>query len=75
MAAEAGLSVDGEGFRRLMKEQKDRAKADARAKKLVTPMLVSTAKFWIQPVPQISLVMLIRQARQRFLQLWWMAKP
>jgi alanyl-tRNA synthetase len=33
MAAEAGLSVDGEGFRRLMKEQKDRAKADARAKK------------------------------------------
>jgi len=33
MAAEAGLSVDGEGFRRLMKEQKDRAKADARTKK------------------------------------------
>ena len=33
MAAEAGLTVDGEGFRRLMKEQKDRAKADARAKK------------------------------------------
>jgi alanyl-tRNA synthetase len=34
MAAEQGLSVDEEGFRRLMKEQRDRAKADARAKKL-----------------------------------------
>ena len=33
MAAEQGLSVDEEGFRKLMKEQKDRAKADARAKK------------------------------------------
>ena len=33
MASEHGLSVDEEGFRRLMKEQKDRAKADARAKK------------------------------------------
>ena len=33
MAAEQGLSVDEDGFRRLMKEQKDRAKADARAKK------------------------------------------
>ena len=33
MASEAGLSVDEDGFRRLMKEQKDRAKADARAKK------------------------------------------
>ena len=33
MASEQGLSVDEEGFRRLMKEQKDRAKADARAKK------------------------------------------
>ena len=33
MATEAGLKVDEEGFRRLMKEQKDRAKADARAKK------------------------------------------
>lgn len=33
MAREEGLSVDEEGFRRLMKEQKDRAKADARAKK------------------------------------------
>lgn len=33
MAAEQGLSVDEEGFRRLMKEQRDRAKADARAKK------------------------------------------
>ena len=33
MAAETGLRVDEEGFRRLMKEQKDRAKADARAKK------------------------------------------
>ena len=33
MAREEGLSVDEEGFRRLMKEQKDRAKADAKAKK------------------------------------------
>lgn len=33
MAQEQGLKVDEEGFRRLMKEQRDRAKADARAKK------------------------------------------
>jgi alanyl-tRNA synthetase len=33
MAAEQGLAVDEEGFRRLMTEQRDRAKADARAKK------------------------------------------
>jgi alanyl-tRNA synthetase len=33
MAREEGLSVDEEGFRRLMKEQKDRAKADAKSKK------------------------------------------
>ena len=33
MAGETGLKVDEEGFRRLMKEQKDRAKADAKAKK------------------------------------------
>jgi alanyl-tRNA synthetase len=33
MAREEGLSVDEDGFRRLMKEQKDRAKADAKAKK------------------------------------------
>ncbi len=33
MAAEQGLEVDREGFRRLMQEQKDRARADARAKK------------------------------------------
>ncbi|WP_432546185.1 alanine--tRNA ligase [Kineococcus sp. SYSU DK004] len=33
MAAEAGVSVDEQGFRRLMAEQVDRAKADARAKK------------------------------------------
>ncbi|RNM11006.1 alanine--tRNA ligase [Nocardioides pocheonensis] len=33
MAAEKGLQVDEEGFRRLMGEQRDRAKADARAKK------------------------------------------
>ena len=33
MATEQGLSVDEGGFRRLMKEQKDRARADARAKK------------------------------------------
>jgi alanyl-tRNA synthetase len=33
MAAEQGLSVDEDGFRRLMAEQRDRAKADARAKK------------------------------------------
>ncbi|WP_200261581.1 alanine--tRNA ligase [Streptomyces sp. HSG2] len=33
MAAEQGLSVDEDGFRRLMREQRERAKADARAKK------------------------------------------
>jgi len=33
MASETGLKVDETGFRRLMKEQKDRAKADAKAKK------------------------------------------
>ncbi|MEN9324745.1 MAG: hypothetical protein RL414_499, partial [Actinomycetota bacterium] len=33
MATEQGLSVDEDGFRKLMKEQKDRAKADAKAKK------------------------------------------
>ena len=33
MAQEVGLQIDSDGFQRLMKEQKDRAKADARAKK------------------------------------------
>ncbi|WP_310963271.1 alanine--tRNA ligase [Nocardioides terrisoli] len=33
MAAEKGLQVDEEGFRRLMAEQRERAKADAKAKK------------------------------------------
>jgi alanyl-tRNA synthetase len=33
MAQEVGLQIDTEGFQRLMKEQRDRAKADARAKK------------------------------------------
>ena len=33
MASEQGLAVDEDGFRRLMKEQKDRAKADAKSKK------------------------------------------
>ncbi len=33
MAAEQGLEVDQDGFRRLMTEQRERAKADARAKK------------------------------------------
>ena len=33
MAAEKGLTVDEEGFRRLMSEQRQRAQADARAKK------------------------------------------
>ena len=33
MATEQGLEVDSDGFRRLMKEQKDRAKADSKAKK------------------------------------------
>ncbi len=33
MASEEGLGVDEDGFRRLMKEQKDRAKADAKSKK------------------------------------------
>lgn len=33
MAEEQGLKVDEEGFRRLMKEQRDRAKTDARIKK------------------------------------------
>jgi alanyl-tRNA synthetase len=34
MAEEKGLTVDTEGFRRLMQEQRDRAKADAKARKL-----------------------------------------
>ncbi|MQA79861.1 MAG: alanine--tRNA ligase [Streptosporangiales bacterium] len=34
MAGEQGLTVDEEGFRRLMAEQRDRARADARAKKV-----------------------------------------
>ena len=33
MAAEQGLSVDEDGFRRLMAEQKDRARRDASEKK------------------------------------------
>ncbi|MCX6395219.1 MAG: alanine--tRNA ligase [Propionibacteriales bacterium] len=33
MASEAGLTVDEDGFRRLMAEQRDRAKADAKSKK------------------------------------------
>jgi len=33
MAQEVGLQIDTDGFHRLMKEQKDRAKADSRAKK------------------------------------------
>ena len=33
MASEQGLAVDEEGFRRLMGEQRERAKADAKAKK------------------------------------------
>ena len=33
MAAEQGLAVDADGFRRLMTEQRERARADARAKK------------------------------------------
>ncbi|OEU96687.1 alanine--tRNA ligase [Streptomyces oceani] len=33
MAAEQGLSVDEAGFRRLMREQRERAKADAKSKK------------------------------------------
>ncbi|MBK9740245.1 MAG: alanine--tRNA ligase [Actinobacteria bacterium] len=33
MAAEQGLSVDEDGFRRLMKQQRERAKADSKARK------------------------------------------
>ncbi|NCZ73285.1 MAG: alanine--tRNA ligase, partial [Actinobacteria bacterium] len=33
MAAEQGLTIDADGFKRLMKEQRERAKADAKAKK------------------------------------------
>ena len=33
MAAEAGLSVDTDEFRRLMQEQRERARADAKARK------------------------------------------
>ncbi len=39
MAAEQGLDVDESGFRRLMKEQRERAKADARSRKAgITPL-------------------------------------
>jgi alanyl-tRNA synthetase len=41
MAADAGVEVDEGGFRRLMAEQKERAKADARARKAgLTPATV-----------------------------------
>ncbi len=41
MAADAGVSVDEAGFRRLMTEQRERAKADARARKAgLTPATV-----------------------------------
>jgi alanyl-tRNA synthetase len=41
MAAEAGIQVDEDGFRKLMAEQKARAKADARARKAgLTPATV-----------------------------------
>ncbi len=41
MAADAGVEVDEAGFRRLMAEQKERAKADARARKAgLTPATV-----------------------------------
>jgi alanyl-tRNA synthetase len=41
MAAEAGVEVDEAGFRKLMAEQKERAKADARARKAgLTPATV-----------------------------------
>ncbi len=41
MAADAGVQVDEAGFRRLMSEQKERAKADARARKAgLTPATV-----------------------------------
>lgn len=33
MATEAGLQIDADGFKRLMKEQRERAKADAKSKK------------------------------------------
>ncbi|MDR0848436.1 MAG: alanine--tRNA ligase, partial [Propionibacteriaceae bacterium] len=42
MAEEAGLSVDAEGFKTLMAEQKNRAKADAKLKK---GNIVSTAAY------------------------------
>jgi alanyl-tRNA synthetase len=41
MAAEQGLHVDEDGFRRLMKEQRERAKADARTRKAGLTPLVS----------------------------------
>ncbi|MCA0330082.1 MAG: alanine--tRNA ligase [Actinobacteria bacterium] len=41
MAAEKGIEVDQEGFRRLMTEQRQRAKADAKARKAgLTPVTV-----------------------------------
>ncbi|MFC6238342.1 alanine--tRNA ligase [Longivirga aurantiaca] len=41
MAAEKGIEVDQDGFRRLMTEQRDRAKADAKARKAgLTPLTV-----------------------------------
>ncbi len=41
MAAEQGLAVDEEGFRRLMAEQRERAKADARTRKAgLTPTTI-----------------------------------
>ena len=41
MAAEQGIEVDEAGFRRLMAEQRARAKADAQAKKTGAPRPVA----------------------------------
>ena len=46
IAQEQGLEVDQEGFRRLMADQRTRAKADAAARKTGTPTSRRTGRCW-----------------------------
>ncbi len=54
VAEEAGLSVDRDGFKALMAEQRDRAKADAREKKLGGTDLSVYSAFRAQGVTKFS---------------------
>ena len=52
MAAEAGLTVDTDEFRRLMQEQRERARADAKARKgKFADLSASTGRCWTPAAP------------------------